>query len=93
MKSTLDECLMKDGTQKDFFKLFYRAHRMAVKGNNPMDVISDVIVLAYIALDDGVMMRRMHKAKFSAEISLLQRDQSPLSLSTRLSFHKAGCLF
>ncbi|MGF1723610.1 hypothetical protein [Photobacterium nomapromontoriensis] len=91
MSAILDDCSMKAGTQQDFFKLFYRAHRMAVKGNNPMAVINDVITIAYIAVDDEVMMRRMHRAKFSAELSLLQRDRTraTLSLSTRLLFHKA----
>ena len=84
---------MKTGTSKEFFELFYRAHRMAAKGKDPMDTISEAIGLAYQASNDEVMMCRLHDAKFRANIALLSRETHQLSLSTRLSLHKVGCPF
>lgn len=81
------------GTQKDFFKLFYRAHRMVAKGKDPMDAINEAIGLAYRSANDEVMMCRLHRAKFKAEHAFLDRKIFKASLSARLREHKAGCQF
>ncbi|MCW8330890.1 hypothetical protein MD588_19025 [Photobacterium sp. SDRW27] len=84
---------MKTGTQKEFFQLFYRAHRMVAKGKDPMGVINEAIGLAYRSANDEVMMCRLYEAKFRAEMALLSREPAQLSLLTRLHLHKVGCQF